>query len=119
MDHTAIEKRIIDLCQHELELDYEKAADVAFHMTDWLRDFEKLHRLFSDPEAGTDDEAVDVLVGFLVHAPNHIAAAAKLATQIGVADIFEVGAMEPEDDDSEQIDGEGLGSAGAPPSPSS
>ena len=40
-DARAIEKSIIEAVR-EMELSDNTACDIAFHMTDWLEDFEKL-----------------------------------------------------------------------------
>ena len=84
---AAIEKAML-----EMELNEERAHDIAFHMTDWLADFASLHEFFEAPQKYSPDEVSDLLMDFLVHAPNHIAAASKLMTGIPVQDIFEVGA---------------------------
>jgi hypothetical protein len=70
------------------------AADVAFHMTDWLDDLTRYVLLCQEPEAHTDEQVNAVLLALLQHAPNHIAAAAKLYADFPVRDIFGVGAVE-------------------------
>ncbi len=85
---AAIEKAM----KEEMELSSEHAHDVAFHMTDWLDDLVSLQDFYESPQKYTSDEVSDLLMGFLIHAPNHIAAASKLMTKIPVKDIFEVGA---------------------------
>jgi hypothetical protein len=40
----------------------------------------------------SDAEVSELLIGFLVHVPNHVAAASKLYTDVPVTDIFGVGA---------------------------
>ena len=40
----------------------------------------------------SDAEVSQLLISFLVHVPNHVAAASKLYTDIPVTDIFGVGA---------------------------
>ena len=71
----------------------ETRRDIAFHMTDWLDDLSEWHRFCEAPGKLDADETVKLLVGFLVHAPNHLAAASKLLTGIPVMDIFGVGAV--------------------------
>lgn len=68
----------------------EVRHDIAFHMTDWLADLEKWHAYCQSPETLDDDQTVELLIQFLVHVPNHLAAASKLMTGIPVTDIFEV-----------------------------
>jgi len=66
--------------------------DVAFHMTDWLDDLSTLQAFYASPETYTSSQIVDLLTRFLLHVPNHVAAAGKLLTGEPVADIFDVGA---------------------------
>jgi len=70
------------------------ADDIAFHMTDWLEDLSRFHALCRSPGRFAPRKIEDILMGFLVHVPNHVAAAAKLMVDVSVADIFEVGAVE-------------------------
>lgn len=69
------------------------AHDIAFHMTDWNRDAAFLVAVLLRPDAFTPTEIRDGLREFLVHAPNHIAAAAKLGGY-PIADIFHIGALD-------------------------
>jgi hypothetical protein len=57
-------------------------ADAAFLLALHLR-----------PEAFTQEEIDDGITNFLVHAPNHVAAAAKIAGH-PVTDVFEIGALD-------------------------
>jgi hypothetical protein len=70
------------------------ARDVAFHMTDWIDDMTKYLKFCHDPESHTDEQVNATLLAFLLHAPNHLAAAAKLYADFPVRDIFEVGSVE-------------------------
>ena len=97
-DKAKIEEKIIDYCTNELEFEIEKSADISFHMTDWLEDLEELVEFYQDPSKFSSEELDDVLFGFLVHVPNHIAAAAKLLTEFGVSDIFNIGAVDKGED---------------------
>jgi hypothetical protein len=69
------------------------AEDIAFHMTDWLSDLEAFADFCERPNEFSDEKISRILINFLVHAPNHIAAAAKLYTDEPVEDIFGVGAV--------------------------
>jgi len=100
-DHKSIRDRIQRAARRDLDLPDSVAKDVAFHMTDWLNDLDAYVRLCSDPHALTDKQVATLLMDFLVHVPNHLAAAAKLLTGGGVTDVFGVGATE-EDDDEER-----------------
>jgi hypothetical protein len=75
------------------DLDTERAHDLAFHLSDWREDGVFLVALALAPERFTPEEVEYGIRAFLIHAPNHIAAAAKLAGW-PVADIFEVGALD-------------------------
>ena len=69
------------------------AHDIAFHLTDWAADAAFLVALVLFPEKFTDAEVRAGVRQFLIHAPNHICAAAKLADE-PVRDIFGVGALD-------------------------
>ena len=66
---------------HEaLEKDFASgtASDLAFHLTDWNAGAGFLAALLLFPERFTPEEIREGLLDFVTHAPNHIAAAAKL-----------------------------------------
>jgi hypothetical protein len=68
----------------------EVAADVAFHLADWNSDAAFLVAVHLFPERFTDEEIATGITAFLIHAPNHVAAAAKLAGY-PIQDVFGVG----------------------------
>lgn len=68
------------------------ARDIAFHLTDWQSDAAFIVAVILFPERFTPDEIRSGVEGFIVHAPNHAAAAAKLGG-FPVTDIFEIGAV--------------------------
>lgn len=70
----------------------EACRDIAFHLTDWLEDLEAWQEFCANPEAYGAAEVNRLLTDFLVHVPNHLAAASKLLLDIPVTDIFGVGA---------------------------
>ena len=72
----------------------EVARDIAFHMTDWDHDLEDLLRLYDQAETVDEEEVLEVLLRFLAHVPNHIAAAKKLSGMGPIEDIFQVGVLE-------------------------
>ena len=72
----------------------EIAMDVAFHMLDWHDDLMKLLRYFKNPSEFTAEQVDDLLMGFLIHAPHHLAAAKKLHTGSTVTDVFGIGATD-------------------------
>ena len=86
------------------EYEEEKARDIAFHMTDWLNNLEELNDFYRRPDDLSSEKIEELLIGFLCHTPNHLAAAAKLLLGFGVTDVFEVGAIGDEEDTEEQDD---------------
>ncbi len=75
------------------------ADDIAFHMTDWDHNVDDLVRLYEEPEAFSDDEVVDIVMQFLAHVPNHVAAAKKLAGMGPIEDVFGVGVLREDEDE--------------------
>jgi hypothetical protein len=72
------------------DLGPERAADVAFHLSDWGEDAAFLVAVHLFPERFTVEEIRDGVMALLIHAPNHIAAGAHLAGW-PLRDLFEVG----------------------------
>lgn len=99
-DESKIRQAIEKISLSELELSSEEACAVAFHMTDWLGSLEQLVKFYQNPESFSSEDASDLLMHFLVDAPDHIAAAAKLYADSPVTDVFGVGAVELEDSSS-------------------
>ncbi len=71
----------------------EVGYDIGFHMADWNSDAAFVVALLLFPERFSPAEINEGILGFLTHAPNHIAAAAKLLGH-PVKDIFGVGALD-------------------------
>jgi len=71
----------------------EIANDIAFHLVDWNGDAAFLVALYLWPEKFTNEEISEGLYKLFPHAPDHLAAAAKLAGQ-PISDVFEVGALD-------------------------
>ena len=88
-----IRARLEEVSISEMDLEPSMARDVAFHMTDWLDDLSAYAEFCRNPEALSGEELSNMLLGFLLHVPNHIAAAAKLYADAPVQDIFGVGAI--------------------------
>jgi hypothetical protein len=74
------------------DLGTDRARDLAFHLSDWRSDGAFLIAVSLAPDRFTPDEIADGVMGFLIHAPNHVAAAAKLGG-LPVEDIFGIGAV--------------------------
>jgi hypothetical protein len=72
------------------ELGVQHAADVGFHLSDWGEDAAFLVAVHLLPERFTVKEIRDGVMAVLIHAPNHIAAAAHLAGW-PLRDVFKVG----------------------------
>jgi hypothetical protein len=94
-DAEAIRSRIEDSARSEAELSAAEARDVAFHMTDWLGDLAAFVRFCEEPSRLSSAQINELLTDFLVHVPNHVAAASKLLVDMPVSDVFGVGAVEP------------------------
>jgi hypothetical protein len=95
---AAIRERIAAVAESEAELEPGAASDVAFHMTDWLNDLSAFVAFCRAPESRTMEHVNEMLIAFLAHAPNHLAAAAKLYADFPVSDIFGVGAVRASND---------------------
>ena len=76
----------------------EAARDIGFHMTDWDHNVDDLLRLYEQPDAFSDDDIRSIIIRFLAHVPNHVAAAKKLAGVGPIEDIFEVGVLEEDEE---------------------
>lgn len=72
------------------ELGVDHAADVGFHLSDWREEAAFLVALHLFPDRFTVEEIRDGVTALLIHAPNHIAAAAHLAGW-PLHDVFKVG----------------------------
>ena len=92
-DETTIRARIVEVAQREMELCEDAARAVAFHLTDWLEELKSFQRFLEAPASLTDREVADALLAFLIHVPDHVAAAAKLYLGTSVSDVFGVGAV--------------------------
>ena len=71
----------------------EAAKDIGFHMTDWDHDVDDLISLYENPDGFTNDQIVEIVLGFLAHVPNHVAAAKKLSGLGPIEDVFDVGVL--------------------------
>lgn len=72
----------------------ETSEEIAFHMLDWYDDLNRFVSICNDPQSHNPKEISKILSDFLVHVPNHVAAAKKHMTGHGVSDTFGVGAVE-------------------------
>jgi hypothetical protein len=65
-----------------------RADEIAFHLTDWSAEAAFLVALHLFPERFTKEEIEEGVLAFLIHAPHHIIAAARLKG-FSVEDIFD------------------------------
>lgn len=93
MDQDRIRARIELIAKTEAKLSSADARDIAFHLTDWLDDMAAFSDFLERPDDVPAAEINVLLLRFLAHAPNHLAAAAKLYADLPVSDVFEVGAI--------------------------
>jgi len=68
-------------------------------MTDWLDDLRSYYEFCEAPHGKSTEAAEEMLIAFLLHVPNHVAAASKLLLNIPVTDVFGVGATTESDDE--------------------
>jgi hypothetical protein len=79
-------------------LDQERIArEIAFHMTDWRSNLLELIKIYDESEDLSNDEIYKILLKFLAHVPDHVAAAKKLIGMGPIKDIFNVGIMEEDE----------------------
>jgi len=97
MKNTArLQERIAQAFTKSIER-ADVSRDIAFHMTDWNHNVDDLLGLYDNPDGFTDDEIVNIVIQFLAHVPNHVAAAKKLAGVGPIEDIFDVGVLAEDD----------------------
>lgn len=77
----------------------ETARDIAFHLVDWHSDAAFMMAVHLFPERFTPEELVAGADMLLIHAPNHLAAAAKLAGH-PIQDVFGIGVLDDTDPDA-------------------
>jgi hypothetical protein len=79
-------------------LEEDVANNIAFHMTDWEQDLDRILKLYQGSEEFSDEQIRMTIIQFLAHVPNHIAAAKKLVGLGPIEDVFRVGVLEEDDD---------------------
>lgn len=87
-DEKALKKRLSEAIQNVAEHSRAEGDEIAFHMTDWLRELEALCEIFGQIETADDEAIYDCLMSFLIHAPEHIFRAAELFTEFPPQGIF-------------------------------
>jgi hypothetical protein len=94
MDQAKVRQAIEDVLLNQGYEPESRRKEIAFHLTDWLGDLEAWKSYCDSPEQFDSESAEKLIMGFLIHVPNHVAAASKLMLEIPVSDIFEVGAID-------------------------
>jgi hypothetical protein len=82
------------------EMDEETARDIGFHLSDWHVEAAFIVALHLFPERFTPKEIADGVLSFIIHAPNHAAAAAALHGH-PVEDVFGVFPAESKSSDED------------------
>ena len=77
------------------------AKEIAFHMADWADDLEELREIWHNLDQVNDERLRGFIYSFLAHVPNHVAAAKKLAGLGPIEDIFNVGVLEEDEEETE------------------
>jgi hypothetical protein len=82
-------QEIIKRVEQAIASEYGKDAfDIAFHLSDWSGDAAFLVALHLFPDQFSNEEIMEGILAVIVHAPNHMAAAGKLAG-CPVEDVFD------------------------------
>jgi hypothetical protein len=83
VDGSKSPEDVKDLVASALQRKYgeERARDLAFHVLDWNGDAAFLVALLLFPERFQEDEVEAGITGFLVHAPNHVPHALRIAAE--------------------------------------
>lgn len=98
MDKTElVKKRIAEALSSSLGLETAEAGEVAFHLTDWKRDLDELVEIFEKADKLSDEHVQKIVIKFLAHVPNHLAAAKKLVGLGPIEDVFNVGVLKEDD----------------------
>ena len=92
IDQKIIQPKIAELVEAK-NIKKEHAYDIAFHLTDWLEDLDAFYKLINNFKSYSAKDANKILTDFLIHVPEHIAAAKKLYIGEPTEDVFEVGAV--------------------------
>lgn len=97
LDASIFPDEIRDRIANALSEDFPDGVSqsIAFHLVDWNGDAAFLVALLLWPERFTDEEISKGIYRLVPHAPDHLAAAARLFGQ-PVTDVFEVGALDGE-----------------------
>lgn len=100
LDGSRIAREAMDALALGLSHDHDPdiANDIAFHLADWNNEAAFIVAVHLFPEKFTAEELAAGAEMLIIHAPNHLAAAATLANH-PIQDVFNVGV--PHDPDEE------------------
>lgn len=76
------------------QLDPKVAEEIAFHLSDWTENLEEISDIYNHGESMATDDIKRIVITFLAHVPNHVAAAKKLIGLGPIKDVFGVGVAE-------------------------
>jgi hypothetical protein len=98
MDKTElVRKRIAEALSSSLGMEMAEADEVAFHLIDWKRDLDELVKIYEKADELGDEYIQEIVIKFLAHVPNHVAAAKKLVGLGPIEDVFNVGVLKEDD----------------------
>ena len=80
------------------EISPATASDIAFHMTDWDHNLEDLMKVYDMSKEMDNDGVSEIVIEFLAHVPNHVAAARKLIGIGPIEDTFKVGVLKEDEE---------------------
>ena len=92
-----VKKRIAEALSSSLGLEMAEADEVAFHLTDWKHNLDDLVVLYEKADELSDEHIQEIIIRFLAHVPNHIAAAKKLMGLGPIEDVFNVGVLKEDE----------------------
>jgi hypothetical protein len=75
---TELAKQVIRRIFQESGAYSEKQVEeIVFHLTDWIDDLKPFADFLDAPKSCADDEAMQIIIRFLAHAPDHLRIAAE------------------------------------------
>jgi hypothetical protein len=87
-----LEAKIAKAFRHNRRLPEYVASELAFHLADWIADLHELNELFAR-KRWNPVQAQRIISGFVVHVPNHLAAAHRILFGDPITDVFGLGAV--------------------------
>jgi hypothetical protein len=75
------------------EISPAPASDIAFLMTDWDHNLADLMKVYDMSQELDNGRVSEIVIEFLAHVPNHVAAARKLIGIGPIEDTFDVGVL--------------------------